>query len=260
MRPRTQQLLVVALALWQVAAAVLSQTGILPGEDVGTISDRYDSAVDPAGYAFSIWGLIYTLSLVLAVHQARAEHRNDRLLARLRAPLMVAFALNGLWIIAFQSERFLLAQAIIVALTAALGLAYAEIARAGRPSSRSERWMVYTPVGTYLGWATIATVAGASTTLLANGVETLGLSPAAWGVVLMVIAAAIVGAVTLGGPPEPGFPLAAAWALLAITVQQGDDRPAVAVAAAVAAVVALAALVRRDHRVNRRHGDAVRAA
>jgi hypothetical protein len=261
MRPRTTQLAVLALAVWQIAAAALSSTGVLPGDDVGTISDRYDSAVDPAGYAFAIWGLIYAASLVLAVHQAREAKRRDPLLADLRVPLMVAFALNGVWIIAFQQERFVVAQAIIVGLTAALGLAYARIAAAGRPRDRAERWGVYAVVGLYLGWATVATVAGASTTLLAVGVEELGLAPETWAVVVLVVVGLVAVAVTLGGPPEPGFPLAAGWALAAIAVEQlARDRAAVAVVAALAAAGALLALGWRDHRINRRHGDAVRAS
>jgi translocator protein len=247
-RQRTQQILVVVLAIWQVAAAALSQSGVLPGEDVGTISNRYDSAVDPAGYAFSIWGLIYTASIVLALYQAGSARRDDPTLVALRLPLACAFALNGLWIVAFQQERFVLAQVIIAALTTALGLGYARLARAGHPRVRAERWAVHAVVGLYLGWATVATVAGASTTLLALGVEELVLSATVWGVVLMAVAAVVVGGVTRAGLPEPGFPLAAAWALAAIAVEQSAQRPAVAWAAALAAVTAVAALIWRELR------------
>jgi translocator protein len=256
MSARARQLAVVALALWQVAAAAASQSGLLAGDDVGTISDRYDSAVDPAGYAFSIWGLIYLASLVLAVYQAAATRRDDPRLQRLRVPLLCAFALNGLWIVSFQQEQFVLAQVIIVGLTAALAVAYAGLAGAGRPRSRAERWLVYATVGLYLGWATVATVAGASTTLLALGVDDLLLPAAPWGVVLMVVAAAVVAGVTAAGPPEPGFPLAGAWALAAIAIEQGTarDRPSVALTAALAAAAGIAALTWREYRVNRRGG------
>jgi hypothetical protein len=260
MTARWQQVAVVVLAVWQIAAAGLSQTGVVPGDDVGTISDRFDSAVDPAGYAFSIWGLIYTASLVLAVHQAHGTRRDDPLLAALRGPLLLAFAVNGLWIIAFQQEQFVLAQAIIAVLTAALAGGYARLGRAGRPRDRRERWIVFTTVGFYLGWATIATVAGASTTLLALGVEDLVLPATVWGVVLMVAAAAIVAGVTIAGPPEPGFPLAAAWALVGIAVQQVAGRPSVAAAAALAALAAVAALAWREVRVHRTQDGAVQTS
>ncbi len=246
--------LVAALAAWQVAAAGLSQSGLLPGDDVGTISDRYDSWIDPAGYAFSIWGLVYLASLVLAGYQARASRGDDPALTGLRAPLAVAFALNGLWIIAFQQEAFVLAQVIIVGLTAALAVGYAGLARRGRPSSRAERWIVLATVGLYLGWATVATAAGFSTTLLAEGVTELGLPTQAWAVLVLVAAGAIATAITAVGPPEPGFPLAATWALAAIRVEQVPDRPVVGAVAAVAAVAVLVALAWREYRWNRGGG------
>jgi translocator protein len=243
--PRTRQVLLVVLAVWQIAAAGLSQSGLLPGEDVGTISDRYDSAVDPAGYAFGIWGLIYLATLALALYQAFPSRRDDPVLQALRPALLPALALNGLWIVAFQQERFVLAQVIILALTASLAVGYAHLWRAGAPRSRTERLLVHTVVGVYLGWATIASVAGASTTLLALGVDELGLSAAAWGAVLMVVAGALVAVVTVAAPAEPGFPLAAAWALAAIAVEQAADRPVVAVLAALAAAAPVVTLAWR---------------
>jgi hypothetical protein len=252
---RARQIAVVVLAVWQVAAAALSQTGVLPGDDVGTISDRYDSAVDPAGYAFSIWGLIYLACLVLAVTQARPSRRDDPVLDGLRSPLAVAFGLSGVWIVLFQQERFLLAQAVIFGLTASLAVAYARLARTGLPGSQPDRWTVFTPVGLYLGWATVATVAGASTTLLALGVDDLVVPATVWGVALVLAALGVLGAVTLAGPSEPGFPLAGAWALAAIAVAQADRRPPVAVAAAVAAALVLVAVVLR-RRESRRRGAA----
>ena len=246
--------LVAVLAVWQIAAAGLSQSGLLPGDDVGTISDRYDSWIDPAGYAFSIWGLIYLTSLVLAGYQARASRGHDPALTGLRVPLAVAFALNGVWIIAFQQEAFVLAQAIIVGLTAALAVGYAGLARRGRPGSRAERWVVLATVGLYLGWATVATAAGFSTTLLAEGITELGLPTQAWAVLILIAAGAIATAITAAGPPEPGFPLAATWALAAIRVEQIPDRPVVGAIAAVSATAVLVALAWREYRWNRGGG------
>jgi len=37
----------------------LSNTGIFNGETMATVSAKYQNLFTPAGYAFSIWGLIY---------------------------------------------------------------------------------------------------------------------------------------------------------------------------------------------------------
>lgn len=257
---------VIVLAVWQVAAAAFSQAGVLPGDDVGTISDRYDSWIDPAGYAFSIWGLIYVASLVFAAYQAAAARSDDSVLVAVRGPVALGFLLSGVWILLFQQELFFAAHVVLIALTAALAVAYARLSRQGRPRTRAERWAVATPIGLYLGWATVATVAGTSTTLLAVGVDALWLPASVWAPIVAAVAGVIAVWVTLAGPPEPGFPLAVAWALTAIAVEQGLLRVDLAVepargwvtaAAGLAAVAVLVALAVRDARWHRRHGGAV---
>ena len=43
--------------------------GALTGNSIGDISDLYPVRITPAGYAFSIWGLIYTLLGIFVVSQ-----------------------------------------------------------------------------------------------------------------------------------------------------------------------------------------------
>lgn len=253
-RRQVLALTVAALALWQVTIALLGGAGLLPGLDMAVISDRYDSWVVPAGYAFSIWGLIYLSSLILGVYQALPSHRDEPALIGLRSPLAVAFALNGTWILLFMNERFVAAQAVIILLTGALALAYLRLAREGRPTSRRQRWIVYTPVGLYLGWATVATAAGLTTTLLAVGVTELWLATAVWAVLVLLAAGTVTSLVTLWGPPEPGFPLAVIWAFLAIAVGQGPARASVALTALLLAGATLLAFGWRERRWHTRGG------
>ncbi|HEV3049988.1 MAG TPA: hypothetical protein VGX50_06755, partial [Longimicrobium sp.] len=56
-RPRQISNLVFALGQ-AVAPAITPALGLPP---VGSVSDRYPTWVVPAGYAFSIWGLIFAL-------------------------------------------------------------------------------------------------------------------------------------------------------------------------------------------------------
>jgi hypothetical protein len=37
----------------------LSNTGFIDGKTIGNVSDKYSSLFTPAGYAFSIWGIIF---------------------------------------------------------------------------------------------------------------------------------------------------------------------------------------------------------
>lgn len=58
---RPRQISNVVFAVGQAAAAAITPMLGLP--QVGSVSDRYPTYVVPAGYAFSIWGLIFALSL-----------------------------------------------------------------------------------------------------------------------------------------------------------------------------------------------------
>ena len=69
-----RQIANVAGAIFQVAAAAAV------GGAIGRISDENPPLVVPAGYAFTLWGPIYALSLAYAVYQALPRRRDDPLL------------------------------------------------------------------------------------------------------------------------------------------------------------------------------------
>jgi hypothetical protein len=51
-----------------MAINALGSSGIITGQAVGEISDNYPTLITPAGYAFSIWGIIYTFLAVFVVY------------------------------------------------------------------------------------------------------------------------------------------------------------------------------------------------
>jgi hypothetical protein len=67
----TKILKISTLVAYEVMAAVNYLAVALPlaGRDTGEISDNYPNLFAPAGYAFSIWGLIYTLLLIYTIYQ-----------------------------------------------------------------------------------------------------------------------------------------------------------------------------------------------
>ena len=65
------RLAVILFALLMPVIAWLSNTGTF-GPDNGTISDRYPTLLVAAGYAFSIWGLIFAWDVAFGVWQWRA--------------------------------------------------------------------------------------------------------------------------------------------------------------------------------------------
>ena len=228
-------------ALFQIGAPVLTS------EAVGRVSAENGTLVVPAGYAFSIWGLIFFLCLAYAAYGVLPANRKSPLLRRVGWYLGGAFFLNGLWEILFPARQFLLAQVVIVAIFVCAAVAYLRIARWERGVlSAGERWLVALPLGLLFGWITAATLVSFATTFVALGLLDGGIGEAILGAALLLTGGLIASAVLLAGeaaPPQGYLAYAAAvlWALVAVVANQYDASVLTTVAALVAAVpVALA--------------------
>ncbi|GIQ91897.1 TspO/MBR-related protein, partial [Kipferlia bialata] len=80
------------------------------GAENGTVSNKYDLCITPAGYAFSIWGLIYLGLLGFVVMLFVQPPSNKMMLYDL---FWVSCILNAAWIITFTQE-WLYVQAIVI--------------------------------------------------------------------------------------------------------------------------------------------------
>ena len=93
---------------------------ILPinGYNTGQISAFYPNYFVPAGFTFSIWGLIYLLLLlytitltVFASHQPLAEHKAHAYISAINRWYLLSCVLNIVWIL---SWHYLMAGASVV--------------------------------------------------------------------------------------------------------------------------------------------------
>ncbi|HEX6037321.1 hypothetical protein [Longimicrobium sp.] len=243
---RPRQVLNLVFAVGQAVAPALIPLLGLPF--VGRVSDRYPTYVVPAGYAFSIWSVIFALSIAYAVWQALPAQTANPLLRRVGWLTAIAFAGSTFWQFAFPAGQYALSVLLIVTTLVALALALARTAERRAGLSAAERVLVWITCGVYLGWITVATVANVAQALSAAGVSHLGLGAEAWGIVMLIAAALIASLVTLR-TGNGGYPLSVIWALGAVFVARRappavtQDATVAYVALAAAAVVALAAAV-----------------
>jgi hypothetical protein len=253
---RLRQVSNLVFAVGQAAAPAITPLLGLPF--VGAISDRYPTYVVPAGYAFSIWSLIFALSIAYTVWQFLPAQRENPLLRRVGWLTAAAFAGSTLWQFAFPAGLYALSVALIVITLVSLATAVGRMTGWRTPLTGAERWLVWVACGIYLGWITVATVANVAQTLTVYGVMELGLSGEAWGMVMLAAAGAIAAAVTLA-TRNAGYPLAVIWALLAAfvarrappAVTQSETVAYVALGAAAVVAAALLAVVIRGRRGSR---------
>jgi translocator protein len=216
-----RRVLNVVLALAQPASAVLASLRI-GGPDVGEVAGRYPTFVVPAGYAFSIWGLIYALSLGYAVLQALPARRADPLFRQIGWWTAAAFLSSTLWTVVFRQGWFAASVSVIFVLLVSLVVVVRRIGAASGRRAAADTWLVHVTFGVYLGWVTVATIANVAQALVAHEWGGWGLAPSAWGVIVLVVAAAVATAVILT-QRSAAFGAAVVWALVAVAVNQWSD-------------------------------------
>ncbi|MCJ7534702.1 MAG: hypothetical protein MUO57_04125, partial [Anaerolineales bacterium] len=79
-RDIVRQILVLIAAFTTIIFNILANALPLNGLNTGAISDRFQVFFVPAGYVFSIWGLIYVGLIAYAIYQVLpAQRENPRL-------------------------------------------------------------------------------------------------------------------------------------------------------------------------------------
>lgn len=165
-----RQVAIVVSFLITLAINVAANALPINGQRTAEISDRFDVFVIPAGYAFSIWGLIYLLLAAFTIDQARPSRSTDPTLRRLGWLPVVAGVLNAIWVLLFQYEWYVLTVPVMIGLLITLVWINASTFADRGHLVGSARWTVRLPFSVYLGWITIATIANIAQTLQAVGV------------------------------------------------------------------------------------------
>jgi hypothetical protein len=230
-------LAVVATLVVNVLANALPLNGLNTGE----ISDRFQVYFVPAGYVFSIWGVIYLGLIAFAVYQALPRQRDNLRLNRVGYLFVLACAANIAWLFLWHYEQFPLT---LLAMLALLGLLIAVYLRLGIGRTEvvaAERWCVQIPFSVYLGWVTVATIANVTSLLDYARWGGWGIAPQIWAVIMLVVATGIAAAVAWFRR-DAAYLLVLVWAFAGIAVKHAAT-PAVTIAAwTTAGAVALMAV------------------
>jgi len=168
-----------------------------------------DPPVQPAGYAFGIWGVIYLWLIAMGGYGAWMR-RADAAWDATRPPLIVSLAVGAVWLPVAQAS----AVWATVLIWAMLGGALVALARA----PDRDAWWLRAPLGLYAGWLTAASAV--SLGLLAPGWGVPPFGPVGWAYLAPGVGL-VVGAATLLRRASLTYGLAIAWALVAVTVRNG---------------------------------------
>lgn len=212
--------------LLQTLIVFASNAGLLGGKSNKDISDKYKTLVTPAGWAFSIWGLIYLLEMaaICFVAYTPASH----VFADFTAPWLVANALQATWALAFAHEKLGVAAVLLTGIAAAM-CECVRVLTCG-DAEMSDRLFVLLPVALHAGWVCAAALVSWNVAAVGMGASipaqvSLAFISLHAGLLLALASLALpLCAKPTSMVPEP-FALAIAWALFAIGREvdtQGD--------------------------------------
>lgn len=190
----------------------------LNGLTTGEISDRFKVYFVPAGYVFSIWGLIYIVLIAYAIYQSLPAQREN---PRLRATgwwVVLGGLANSVWIFLWHYEQFPLTLLAMIGLLATLIITYLRLGINREQVTPAEKWMVQVPFSIYLGWITVATVANVSTVLDYLQWNRFGMSPEIWMAIILAVVL-LIASLMLYTRRDVAYTLVILWALAGISIK-----------------------------------------
>ena len=237
-------LLSVILAL---TVNILASALPLNGQSTGEISDRFQVYFVPAGYVFSIWGIIFLGWIAFTVFQFQPSQKESPRLRRLGYLFALSNLANAAWLFCWHYNLFGLSVLVMLALLGLLIASYLRLNVNRSPVSPVEYWSVDVLFSVYLGWITVATVANITDWLYFVGWDGFGISDPVWAVIMLGVAS-LLGLGMAITRLDVGYLAVLIWAFIGIAVKQTSAPMVVTgawIAAALMTGLAIVSLVRR---------------
>ncbi len=190
----------------------------LNNQTTGEISDRFKVLFKPAGYAFSIWGLIYLGLLLFGIYQLLPQQRKSDLIDKLGLFFILSCFANMSWILDWHYELFTFSVIVILILLFSLIKIYLNLGIGVAEVSVKEKWLIHQPFSLYLGWISVATMANITIYMDWLNLNGFGFSPVLWFVLMSLIGLALSFYIALTRK-DYIFNLVILWAYIAIAVQ-----------------------------------------
>ncbi|EDO40526.1 predicted protein [Nematostella vectensis] len=136
----------------------------------GDVSDIYSTDITPAGWAFSIWGVIYTWQVLMIIYVTSLicrKHVPDVLDCTFLGLYLLSCFLNATWIVIWQRMHLSAASVILFAISftlyATLFVSYYRLNKIGkREFPKFDFWcvqaLVHNGIAFYATWCTVASL------------------------------------------------------------------------------------------------------
>lgn len=219
----------------------LSNTGIFNGNTMGSVSAKYQNLFTPAGYAFSIWGLIYIALFAFIIYQGISLFKNtkaDDFVYQTGWWFVISCLANSLWVLAWLYD--FTGISVLIMLVILFSLIKIIINTRMELDDVPVKTIVFTwwPFSIYAGWISVALIANISAWLTKIDFKGFGIEEYIWTIVMICAAGAINLYMTWKRNMRE-YALVGVWALVAIAVSNRDKEQSVVTAAMTVASILL---------------------
>lgn len=225
---KLKQIFVILGTIAVIVINYLSTKGVIGGITPEYVSNQYPTYVTPAGYAFSIWGLIYLGLILFTIYQAMPAQTEN--FAKVRGFYLLSCAANFVWIWVWHNQ-------MMVASVGAILVLWASLAAINFSLPKESSAIARVPFGIYFGWVTAASIVNIVVCFASFGIET-SITTAC----VLIAVAASLGVFFRLKLPNAAYGLAVTWAIVAIAVKHGGVT-AISFVSAIAVIILLIAVI-----------------
>lgn len=215
--------------VYMITMNALANALPLNGYNTGEISAFYPNLFVPAGFTFSIWGVIYLLLLGYTVYSTSLLWKKNEANLLLKPVTYVAnyftltCALNGTWILMWHILQIELSLLFMLGLLVTLLIIYVKLRPLRMELKGKQPFFLYVPFVVYLGWISVATIANTTALLVHYNWNGFGIEAATWSCIMIGIATLLSFYFSIV-QKSFSYSLVIAWALYGISVSQSSSR------------------------------------
>ena len=206
------------------------------------LSAEYQIFLTPAGYVFSIWGIIYLGLTAYITVQALPKWLDDSRIRGLDLPFVASSVCNAMWLIVWHYRYLTVSVGLMLGLLGSLIWTYTQLENNRAESDSSSLSFVDRTFSIYLGWVVVATILNVSIWLDSLGWTGTPLTGPVWAVVMLGVACSLYLylSFSLRNSAIVGV---LAWASLGIAIKNQTEQ-LVWIAGLVVSVICLVAVVK----------------
>jgi len=230
---------IIAFMLTVIVNSLAGSTTLIGGVSTAQISDSNPTLITPAGYVFSIWGIIYVLLGVFVIFQVLPSQKEKDYTKRVSWLFVLSSLINIGWLFLWQYQLLSFSVVLMFLLLGTLILIYLRLGIGKSTIPLRERLAIHVPFSVYLGWITIASIANVSVTLVSVNWNGFGINPDIWAS-LIVVVALLIALLVVATRKDIAYGLVIVWALIGIAVKQSGNQNIVMLTEISAIIILLA--------------------